>query len=289
MIYLSPEPIKVRSQLSWTKVITLIKRLLHLMTSLLTKKLKKNPVKQISSKVNQMIKCWYDNDIIYIHTHRKLHCTNGNLPRCYGLPKIHKDGFPLRIIVSTLGSPLYNVARFLHDMLCQSLKKLTSYIKDSWSFVRIIKHKKIYDDELLISLDVTSLFTNIPKELVTKGIQKRWHDISMYTNMSLSQFIYALELILNSTNFSFDGNFYEQIFGSPMRSPLSPILADIVMEDLETCCLRSLGFEVSAFYRYVDDIFAIVPKNSLDIILTTFNSYHSRLKFTYETEARSTS
>lgn len=170
-------------------------------------------------------------------------------------------------------------------MLCQSLKKPTSYVKDSWSFVKIIKHKKIYDNEILISLDVTSLFTNIPKELVIKGIQKRWHDISMYTSLSLPQFIYALELILNSTNFSFNGNFYEQIFGSPMGSPLSPILADIVMEDLETCCLGSLGFGVSAFYRYVDDIFAIVPKNSLDVILTTFNSYHPRLKFTYEIEA----
>lgn len=48
-----------------------------------------------------------------------------------------------------------------------------SYIKNSLAFVSAIKYKKIRDDEVLISLDVTSVFTNIPKELVIKGIEKR--------------------------------------------------------------------------------------------------------------------
>jgi len=40
-----------------------------------------------------------------------------------------------------------------------------------------------------------------------------------------------------------------------MGSPLSPILADIVMEDLETLSLQKLDFIVYTYYRYVDDIF----------------------------------
>ncbi|XP_071652947.1 uncharacterized protein, partial [Temnothorax longispinosus] len=47
----------------------------------------------------------------------------------------------------------------------------------------------------------------------------------------------------NSTSFCFDGQFYEQICGSPMGSPLSPILADMVMDDLETQCLSLLDFK----------------------------------------------
>jgi len=35
----------------------------------------------------------------------------------YGLPKIHKPGFSLRVVVSSIGSPMYNVAKFLHDNL----------------------------------------------------------------------------------------------------------------------------------------------------------------------------
>jgi len=69
-----------------------------------------------------------------------------------------------------------------------------------------------------------------------------------------------------------------------MGSPLSPILADIVMDDLETHCLSNLDCVVNTFYRYMDDIFLIILKTKLDSVLLSFNSYHPRLKFTCELE-----
>ncbi|XP_026824323.1 uncharacterized protein LOC113561695 [Ooceraea biroi] len=51
--------------------------------------------------------------------------------------------------------------------------------------------------------------------------------------------------IWDSTCFVFDGQYYQQIFGSPMSSPLSPILADMVLDDLETSCIGNLGFDRS--------------------------------------------
>lgn len=101
---------------------------------------------------------------------RHIYCTGGILPRCYGLPNIHKND-SLKIIVSSLGSPFYNIAAFLHDILHRSIKKPKSY-KDSWSFVELIKHKKIHNDELLISLDVTSLFTKGIPSVLLKPILK---------------------------------------------------------------------------------------------------------------------
>ncbi|XP_011859249.1 PREDICTED: uncharacterized protein LOC105556755 [Vollenhovia emeryi] len=221
------------------------------------RKIKKDPINTLTSKINSLVKSWHDNDIIDTQTYRSLNCTNGNLPRCYGLPKIHKNGYPLRIIVSTLGSPLYNIARFLHDILHHSVHKPMSHVKDSWSFVQKISNTTIRPDELLVSLDVTSLFTNIPKELVIKAIEKRWTEISTNTALNLPQFIYAIELVLNSTSFKFDGQHYEQIFGSPIGSPLSPILADLVMDDLETECLKKLDFEILIFCRIttIDPVF----------------------------------
>jgi len=59
------------------------------------------------------------------------------------------------------------------------------------------------------------------------------------------------------------------------------------MDDLEMNCLKKLDFTVHIYYRYVDDIFIIVPDNKVDILLTTFNNYHPRLKFTYESENNS--
>ncbi|XP_011861985.1 PREDICTED: uncharacterized protein LOC105558734 [Vollenhovia emeryi] len=70
-----------------------------------------------------------------------------------------------------------------------------------------------------------------------------------------------------------------------MESHLSPILADMVMEDLETVRLQKLGFDVPIFYRYVDDILTVLPKTKIDFVLSIFNNYHPRLRFTFETES----
>jgi len=157
-------------------------------------------------------------------------------------------------------------------------------VKDGWSFAATINGMTIEPHERFVSLDVTSLFTNIPKELVMCGVTNRWNDIQKNTRLSLEQLLFALDMILCSTSFVFEGRIYEQIYGSPMGSPLSPILADMVMEDLEIHCISRLDFNVHTFYRYVDDIFMIIPAEKLNSVLTTFNSYHSRLKFTYELE-----
>jgi hypothetical protein len=262
---------------------------LEKMTDLLSdsdtyKILKKDPLNRITNKFSDLIKSWRDGKLIDEYTYILLRCTNGILPRCYGLPKVHKPGFPLRIIVSTIGSPTYNVAKFLCEILQKSVQKPKSHIKDSWTFVRKIRNIKITPDQSLVSFDATALFTNIPKELALKSIERRWDNIATNTKFSLHQFLYAIDLILSSTSFVFDSRFYEQIFGSPMGSPLSPILADMVLDDLETHCLQLIDTTLPAFFRYVDDIFAIVPTCKINQILDIFNSYHPRLKFTCEIE-----
>jgi len=69
-----------------------------------------------------------------------------------------------------------------------------------------------------------------------------------------------------------------------MGSLLLPVLADLVMQDLETEVMKKLDFEFSFYYRYVDDILLLTPSDKIDIILNTFNNIHNRLKFTVEYE-----
>ena len=49
----------------------------------------------------------------------------------------------------------------------------------------------------------------------------------MKTNISKEEFIIAVNFILNSTFSSFNQKIYKQVFGTPMGSPLLPIIADI--------------------------------------------------------------
>lgn len=69
-----------------------------------------------------------------------------------------------------------------------------------------------------------------------------------------------------------------------MGSPLSPIIADIVLQDLESKALQQLKFVPTFYFRYVDDIILTVPSNQIDNTLTMFNSVHDRIKFTLEIE-----
>jgi len=97
------------------------------------KQIKKDPLRTITTKTNNMLKIWLDNKIIDDSTYEGLRCSN--LPRCYGLPKVHKQDFPFRIVISSMGSPLYDVARLLHEIINNSIKKPASNIKDNWLFV----------------------------------------------------------------------------------------------------------------------------------------------------------
>ena len=67
-----------------------------------------------------------------------------------------------------------------------------------------------------------------------------------------------------------------------MGKPISPILADIVMPDLESYALRKLCFDSIFYFRYVDDILLCVPKNLINYTREIFNSYDEHLQFTTE-------
>ena len=61
--------------------------------------------------------------------------------------------------------------------------------------------------------------------------------------MSCTEFIDVIKFILNNNYFQFNNKFYRQIFGSAMGKPISPILSDIVMDDLETECIKKSNFK----------------------------------------------
>ena len=156
------------------------------------------------------------------------------------------------------------------------------HIDNSLKLPEKINNIQIPHDYEIISLDVVSLFTNVPEYLVCKAIEKRWSQLYNKINMSCTEFIDVIKFILNNNYFQFNNKFYRQIFGSAMGNPISPILSDVVMDDLETECIKKLNFKPMFYFRYVDDIVLCIPKNSVDHTLNTLNSYDNNLQFTIE-------
>uniref|UniRef100_A0A8D8LXS3 GIY-YIG domain-containing protein n=1 Tax=Cacopsylla melanoneura TaxID=428564 RepID=A0A8D8LXS3_9HEMI len=69
-----------------------------------------------------------------------------------------------------------------------------------------------------------------------------------------------------------------------MGCSLSPIIADIVLDDLFDKILPQLNDSVQFCVKYVDDTFLSVDENKIDFVLNTFNSYHPEIQFTLEVE-----
>ena len=89
---------------------------------------------------------------------------------------------------------------------------------------------------------------------------------------------------MNNTFFQFDNSYYKQSFGTPMGFPISSILADLVMQDLETNVLQNFDFNIPVYYRYVEDTIIFIQKDKIEEVLTRFKHYHDRVQFTYEIE-----
>ena len=80
-------------------------------------------------------------------------------PKFYGLPKIHKPDVPLKPIVA---SPTYNLVKYLAEILKPFVGKSEHYVVNSKKFITKIEQTKLDEDEILVSFDVVSLFTNVP-------------------------------------------------------------------------------------------------------------------------------
>ena len=112
----------------------------------------------------------------------------------------------------------------------------------------------------MTSLDVDSLFTNIPlDEIINIIIENVFSENETVNNLIKDQFKCLSTLATKESYFLFDGQLYQQVDGVAMRSPLGPMLANIFLCHYEDIWLRSCSLECKPSYykRYVDDIFLL--------------------------------
>ncbi|XP_044757504.1 uncharacterized protein LOC123315739 [Coccinella septempunctata] len=248
-----------------------------------------DPTKNVQSKLNKIVTKLYKEKKIGESTYKLLKCTNGLCPRIYFLPKIHKLNNPLRPIVSYIGSPLYNLSKYLAQLLNHAFEKDDRYTRNSFELVEYLKTVTIPDRYILISLDVVSLYTNVPLDLAITIIEKKWGKIEPHTTLSVEEFLQLFTFCIENSYFMFNDAFFRQIFGLGMGNNLAPVTSDIVMVEVQNLAIDKLSFGIPFFKRYVDDIITSIPFDKKDEILAAFNSIHPRLKFTIEIESHNNS
>lgn len=153
----------------------------------------------------------------------------------------------------------------------------TSYIKDSTDFVCKIQDIVVKPNDILVSFDVVSLFTKVPLR----------ECLDLVSKIFPADICKLFEICLTGSYFVWEGNFYEQIDGVAMGSPLSPVIANLFMEHLEKKAIETSNNKPTTWFRYVDDTFVIWRHgmDTLNEFLQHLNGQHPSIQFTMEIES----
>jgi hypothetical protein len=128
------------------------------------KKLDFDPSKQVCKEIQNILDLMLEHNEIDQKCHEYLSPIDPRPGRFYLLPKIHKKGCPGRPICSSNGHPTERISRFVDAHIRKFMYKQKSYVRDTQDFIQKIKEiGPIPHGTILATLDVTSLYTNIPK------------------------------------------------------------------------------------------------------------------------------
>ena len=251
--------------------------------------LRKDPTPAIERRIASKLLALQRSEAISLPLYRQLRPSSSTCPRFFGQPKIHKPDIPLRPIVASRGGPTYNTAKHLTKILQPLVGNTPHHVSNSDQFVQHIQNLNLRPSDIMVSFDVVSLFTNVPTGeacLIAKERLTNDPTLCERTALSPDQIHDLLLTCVSSSSFRWRDKFFEQSTGTSMGSPLSPVLADMFMEEFETTALLSADHRPGTWLRYVDDTFIIWQHGPqhLQSFLDYLNDLHPSIKFTMEQE-----
>ncbi|CAF1510868.1 unnamed protein product, partial [Adineta steineri] len=228
--------------------------------------------------------------------HRLANPIGSRPARIYGVPKVHKTGNPLRPVMSATKTVAYGLGQMLSTRL-NALRSSSYMIKDRFDFVRKLKTLEL-GDKIMVSFDVTSLFTKVPLNDTINLILNQMYPkcpekckTEKRTDLCKQcrnrwDFNHLLQLATSETHFIFNNKMYVQHDGVAMGAPLAPVIADIFMSYLENSLMDDLKkIGVCEWFRYVDDTFVLIePKTKVEKVLEKLNNFHPSIQFTPQVE-----
>ena len=267
-------------------------------------------LENIRTQLKQYIRNMVINDALDETTYKFLRegLDNAARPgRIYFLPKIHKlntetvnqiinDGFnssqampPGRPIISQSGSFTKNIGHYIDHFLIPIVLEQHTYIKDTTAFINLIESIRPKKDCLLVTYDVTNMFTNCPINELLSAVEKAYteFDKNKYDIKSppTEDLIFLLRTILENNVFEFNDDLYIQKIGTAIGSVPSPEICDILMFDIIEEITNRFSHKQNILYsgRYRDDGFIIYHGSSKEIhsFFDIANSFHRFVKFTF--------
>lgn len=240
-----------------------------------------DPTASLQKEANGFIDDMHKKGYIDFNVKKYMTRHNSLAPKFYGLPKIHKQNYPLRPVVSFTKSPLYSLSSFTANILSQA-RDDTHNIRSSEDLIIRLENVTLEDDSIMISFDAIAMYTNIMVDLALSCIEKRWKDVKPFTALDKDLFFKILTFCLGNSYFIYNKTVYKQKTGLSMGSPLSAIVSEMVMDEIFDTISKRFNENIIFMTKFVDDSLFFMKEEICDDVLMTLNSFNNRLKFTCE-------
>ncbi|XP_076059403.1 uncharacterized protein LOC143036031 [Oratosquilla oratoria] len=195
---------------------------------------------------------------------------------------MHKPSIPLRPMTSEICSAPHRLAK----QLAKPLKKVRIIKRNpSEEFRRYDKWIKDiqFTDKKLHSLDMISLFTNIPVNGTLDAIKRVTENLDdNELPIPKPDYLQVISLSIDFDPFAFNQEEYKQHYGLPMGSPFSAVDTNIYLETLEMDNIARIIGRHTTWLKYVEDITPKTPNMQNKVRL--LSNVHEKIKFTLEEE-----
>jgi len=161
--------------------------------------------------------------------------------------------------------------------------KLCSICRSSLEVLVITSKIKLPIESHILCADVTSLYPSIPIEFGLKAVKYMLH---CYNMPEIDFHMSLLNWVLTNNYFTYNNEYYHQIYGTAMGTPVAVEYANTVMFYIEHTLIDK--YKPILYLRYIDDIFAILP--TIEIckkFIIEFNNQCSNIQLESVTIAKS--
>ena len=144
-----------------------------------------------------------------------------------------------------------------------------------------LREVKLEEDEVIVSFDVSSLYTNVPvQEAIDTVADLLYSGEHQLPPVDKATFKELLKLCTCDVLMKTHDGFYRQIDGLAMGSPPAPLLANAWLSKYDPL----IRDNAKLFARYMDDILRSIKRAEVQRELAEINSHHPFLTIEEENE-----
>lgn len=209
------------------------------------------------------------------------------LAHLYYLPKSHKPGTPLRPIISGIKHPTVKISKFLDDLLRPLFDQMAiqTTVNCGFELVKILEKwskTRLKEETLLGTIDVADLYTMIPQVEGILALRRMLDhlNIKQISGLKVEIIIRLARFVMVNNYFKYNGQYYRQIRGGAMGSPLTLTIANCYMFFFEQNIVKQVHNSQGLYIRYIDDIFIIInwPMRHLIKQLDRWNTFDTNIR-----------